>query len=245
MNNFVKERIRAKKDVTGIWSIIPSAMVTEIIASSGLDFIILDMEHGAFDVDLLNESIRAAVSQNCSPIIRVPSIDQVLIQRVLDIGAHGIIAPQVRTADDAIRLLKATLFSPAGERGYNPYTRSGDYTGNHQSDYLQEGFPLISVIIENVEAYANLREIVAMPGIDVFYLGVYDMSCALGVRGQLNHRSVTDFVTEATRIIQDAGKSVGIMIDRLIPEMKVDKGTFYVLQPDTFQLKNSITSRIF
>lgn len=244
MKNFVKEKMLRKESVVGIWSIIPSAMISEITASAGLDFMILDMEHGGFDIGTLAESIRSILDYNCSPIVRVPFIEQTLIQKVLDLGAHGIIAPQVKTVEDAKKLVQCTRFAPDGLRGFNPYTRSGNFVGDNNSLYLAKNFPLLSIIIENLEAFDNLSKILDVEGIDVFYLGIYDMTCAYGVRGELNHPMVQKFIVDASKKIIDAGKIVGKMIDKVGKNKAESLPEFLVLQPDTFQLKNAIQNRL-
>ncbi len=244
MKNFVKEKILRRETVVGIWSIIPSAMVSEITASTGLDFMILDMEHGGFDIGTLAESIRSISDYNCSPLVRVPFIEQTLIQRVLDLGAHGIIAPQIKTAEDAMKLVRCSQFAPDGIRGFNPYTRSGNYIADDSSLYLDKEFPLLSIIIENIEAMNDLDEILEVDGIDVFYLGIYDMTCAFGVRGVVTHPLVEKFIVDATKQIVDAGKVVGKMINKVVLNEIDNPPEFLVLQPDTFQLKNTIQNRL-
>jgi 2-keto-3-deoxy-L-rhamnonate aldolase RhmA len=244
MHNFVKEKLAKGESVVGIWSIIPSAMVCEIVASSGLDFMILDMEHGSFDLGTLTEAIRSIVDYKCSPLVRVPFIEQTLIQRVLDAGAHGIIAPQVKSADDARKLVECCHFSPDGIRGFNPYTRAGNFIADNKSLYLDDDFPLLTIIVENLDAYSNLSDILRVEGVDVFYLGIYDMSCAFNVRGELSHPKVERFVEDASRQIVDAGKTVGKMIDKVAHEGSGTPPQFLVLQPDTFQLKKAIQSRL-
>jgi 4-hydroxy-2-oxoheptanedioate aldolase len=245
MKNHVKDKIRRGKSVTGIWSIIPSPMVSEIIATSGLDFMILDMEHGAFDMTVLAECIRSAAGTECSPIVRVPYVEPTLIQRVLDAGAHGIIAPQVRSRDDAEFLVSCCRFSPNGLRGYNPFTRAGNFLSDHKSTYLENGFPFISLIIENLDAYKDLDGLLEVKDIDAYYLGIYDMSCAFGSRGDLESSSIKHFVAESSARISAAGKAIGRMIDRRPPvEADGDATFFYVMQPDAFLIKQAIISRL-
>lgn len=240
ITNHVKNKILQKKDVVGIWSIIPNEVVTEILASTGLDFIILDMEHGSFNPFIISKSVQAVSAYECSPLVRIPEIDHTIIQRVLDIGSHGIVCPQIRTVSDAELLVEYSLFPPKGRRGYNPFTKAGDYSGNSDSAYMDSSFPLIVVIIENLVAYSNLDCILKVEGIDVFYLGIYDMSCNFGVRGELTHPLVQEFVNDATNKIKAAGKTVGYMIDNYSLLKQNSEGNFLVLKPDTFQLKKSI-----
>ncbi|MBK8791571.1 MAG: hypothetical protein IPN59_00215 [Holophaga sp.] len=242
--NHVKTKLTDGARVAGIWSIIPSPMVCEIQAAAGLDFLILDMEHGPFDMAVLGEAIRATAGYACSPLVRIPCIDPPLIQRVLDLGAHGIVAPQVRTAKDARKLVSCCRFAPDGLRGYNPFTRSGGFAADPTSPYLDNNFPLVALIIENLEAVQNLPEILQVEGIDVLYLGTYDMSCCLGVQGCMEHSLVTDFANSATNLIHAAGRTVGKMVERMPAALDPADAQFLVLKPDTYLLHQAISSRL-
>ncbi len=242
--NHVKTKLMNGSRVAGIWSIIPSPMVCEIQAAAGLDFLILDMEHGPFDMAVLAEAIRATAGYACSPLVRVPSIDPPLIQKILDLGAHGIVAPQVRTAEDARKLVACCRFAPNGLRGYNPFTRSGGFAADHANAYLGKEFPLVVLIIENLEAYKKLPGILQVEGIDVLYLGTYDMSCCLGVQGSMEHALVLDFVKSATSLIHGSGRMVGKMVDRMPAVFDPSEARFLVLKPDTFLLHQAVASRL-
>ena len=237
--NRCKEKLLLGETVVGIWSIIPSAMVTEILASAGLDFIILDMEHGAFDTIAVADSIRAIPEQYCTPLVRVPKIDPQLIQRVLDMGAQGIVAPHIRTKEDVIDFVSTAILYPEGKRGFNPFTKCGEYLGKAQTRYYRNDFPLLIGIIENLEAYKNLDDILAVKGVDAWYLGVYDLSCAVGYPGQLDHPEVIEIMNDIKLRILRAGLKVGCMIDRCFSGQSREE-TFLVLKPDTYQLKSTI-----
>lgn len=233
-----------KNSLFGIWNIIPSEIVVDIIATSGLDFIILDMEHGCMDYLDIHKYVQIISGTNCSSIVRIPKVDVTIIQRILDTGVQGILAPQIHNAKDAEELVKSCTYAPEGTRGFNPYTRSGDYIGNANSIYNQDKYPLIIGIIENLNAINNIDEILNVDGIDVWYLGVYDMSCALGLKGQLNHEKVLSTIKMCEEKIKNKGKIVGRMINNSSKEDVAAK-EFLVLQPDTFQLKNSIQSKLY
>ena len=183
----------------GMWSLIPSATISEIGALAGLDFQILDLEHGSYDLSSLEENIRACEIANCSPIVRVPNLNPSIFQSVLDLGAHGIIAPQINNKEDAELVVKYTKFPPRGCRGYNPFTRSADYSNppNNQIGKLDNSFCLISVIIENNDAYSDLHRILEIQEIDVIYLGIYDMSLALNCDGNTQDPRVLEKLTRS------------------------------------------------
>lgn len=191
----------------GTWSIVPSPMVVEMSVAAGLDFVILDLEHGAHDLSSLATSITAARARGGCALVRVPSPDHPSTQSALDLGATGLVFPRVRTVAEASRAVAATRLAPRGQRGYNPFTSDNDFG-------LGAGLPedpVAVVIIECRDAVTVLDEILAIDGLDGIYLGVYDMSVELGHPGQVDHPDVRKFVTEATRAAVAAGRWVGAM----------------------------------
>lgn len=243
IKNYAKDKLKNQQSAAGIWSIIPSCTAAEIMASAGLDFIIFDMEHGPFDIKDVYDSIRAISAYNCSPLVRIPKVDVTLIQKLLDSDAHGIIVPQIRSVSDALELVKSSNFPPAGIRGFNPFTRSGLFDGSSDNNFYNPDFPLIVGIIENLDAVNCLDELLDIDGIDVWYLGIYDMSCALGLNGQLTHPKVVELIEECERKIIEKGKISGRMVNS-VSEADSSITEFLVLKPDTFQLKNAITEKL-
>jgi 4-hydroxy-2-oxoheptanedioate aldolase len=209
----LKAKLASGRPVMGLWSVVADATLVDIGAKAGLDFHILDLEHGAFDFGSLEQAIRAAECGGSAPLVRVPDLTPSTFQRVLDLGAHGLVVPQLRSADDAERAIQFASYAPRGQRGYNPFTRAADYSAPATADYgkMAPGFLTLCVIVENKQAFADLEAICRFPEIDVVYLGVYDMSLALGCNGDVNHPDVRQFVAEASRIILAADKTIGVM----------------------------------
>lgn len=223
--NFVKEKLSSGIPVLGIWSVINSSLTVDIAAHAGLDFQILDMEHGIADYSALDNCIRACESMSCSPLVRVPELSRSIIQSCLDLGAHGIIVPQVKNYDEALEVIQATKFAPTGSRGFNPFTRAGGYNPllPLSSSKLNNHFALTSIIIETKGAIAELERILTIPELDMFYLGIYDLSFALGFKGDVNHPDILDLVTTAITKIQNAGKLVSLMVKNEIEMQKYIK----------------------
>ena len=109
----------------GIWRIIPNASLTEIIAQSGFNFQILDREHGAYDYDTLQADITACDARGCAPFVRVSGKDNVEVQRCLDLGAHGLVFPQLSTPEEFARASAMMDHAPVGTRGFNPFVQIG------------------------------------------------------------------------------------------------------------------------
>jgi len=246
--NNLKAKLKMGAPVLGTWSIINSAMVSEILASSGLDFQILDMEHGVFDTGTVAASIRASESRGCSPLVRMPGLSAATVQKCLDMGAHGIIFPQIKSRGEAEEAVRSTLYGPEGERGFNPFTRAGNYSGRitEATPKLKNGFALTSVIIENQSAYKELEAILEIPALDMIYLGVYDMSVALGCPGEMSNPLITSFLAEALPRIRRAGKAAGVMVKNKAEMSRyIDMGAnFLVYGVDSFVIRQSFENAV-
>jgi 4-hydroxy-2-oxoheptanedioate aldolase len=213
LENFVKNKINSGRKVVGLWNIIPSDIISEIAATAGFDFQILDMEHGLFDFGSLEKSIRACESTGCSPLVRIGDLNAVAAQRTLDIGVHGLIFPQIKTEDDAKKVVEICNFPPKGVRGFNPFTRANAYGFNDQSTIKRDitDFALTGAIIENLSAQKNLDKILDTQGLDIIYLGAYDMSVALGKPGDMSNPELVEFLQSSVKKIRDQGKTAGVM----------------------------------
>ena len=212
--NAIKCKLANGQPVLGIWSIIPSPIVVEILSLSGFDFAILDMEHGVFDLTSLDACIRAVEVAGKAPLVRIPGINPSAAQWALDLGAHGIVVPQVRDAKDAAAVVDIAKFSPAGQRGYNPFTRAANYANpaSNRSGKLNNEFSLTCVIVESESALADLDAICVTQSIDVIYMGIYDLAVALGVNGDTRHPHVVEVVERSIPRIRAAGKAAGMMV---------------------------------
>lgn len=175
-----------KSPANGIWRIMPDPVITEMLAQSGLDFQILDCEHGGYDYSSLLVDILACQANACLPLVRVSGTSKVEIQRCLDMGAKGIVFPQLQTVGDFSEAASMMDYAPAGCRGYNPFVRSGGYGfGNGHGQR-----PLFVPIIETLSAVEQIDEILQIERIDVVYLGTYDLSAKLGHPGEMQHPEV-------------------------------------------------------
>jgi 4-hydroxy-2-oxoheptanedioate aldolase len=212
--NAIKCKLANGQPVLGIWSIIPSPMVVEILSLSGFDFAILDMEHGVFDLTSLDSCIRAVEVAGKAPLVRIPGMNPSAAQWALDLGAHGIIVPQVRDAQDAAAVVNITKYAPLGQRGYNPFTRAANYANpaNNRSGKLNNEFSLTCVIVESESALADLDAICVTQSIDVVYMGIYDLAVALGFNGDTLHPRVVEVVEHSISRIRASGKVAGMMV---------------------------------
>ena len=125
----LRAKLAAGRTLAGIWSVIPSAPLVGTLAASGFDFVILDAEHGGYDFGSLDAAITACEDGGASPLVRSPGADAFFIQRALDLGADGVVVPQVADEAAAARAVAMMHYAPLGTRGYNPFTRGGRLRG--------------------------------------------------------------------------------------------------------------------
>lgn len=207
----LRRKLEAGKAVIGTWNTLASPLVTEVMAQAGFDFQIIDLEHGPFGLDRLHEHVRACELASCSPLIRIPTNVDWMVLQALDQGAHGIVVPQIRTADDARQLLQAMKYHPQGRRGFTPFSKAGGFTNRGADAYVKaaNALTLSAAIIESEEGLSRLDEILAVPGLDIVYFGAYDLSQALGHPGEVRHPRVVEAVRRGVEQTIRAGRYAG------------------------------------
>lgn len=210
----LKIKLKNNEVVFGIWSIIPNPIVIEILGLSGFDFLILDMEHGGYDQTSMDICIRSCEAVGCSPIVRVPGVSNSAIQWALDLGSHGVIIPQITNLDSAKLAVQMTKFSPCGTRGYNPFTRFANYADSNDKSLskLNNNFALSSIIAETQGALNDLDNILELKDLEMIYVGVYDLSIALGFDGNINHPELLKILENTVKKIRSKGKAAGMMV---------------------------------
>ena len=214
----------------GTWAEIPSPYVTNIMSKAGFDFTIIDMEHGVTDFETAQNMIFAAKAEGKETFIRVPAIEESWILRCLDMGGDGLLFPQVSCKAQAEAAVKYAKFIPMGMRGFNPYTAFGGY-GKVESDFFKKENDRVrlGVILESKEAFDNLEDILAVEGIEIFYMGQYDLSVSLGMPGETSNPILLDIMEKAVRKINARGKIAGCMIHSIDEGKMVMKQGFRYL----------------
>ena len=212
------ERLRralAARDVLyGTWVQTPSAQVVEVLGWSGWDFVILDLEHGPYGVETLGHLIRAAEASDTAPFVRVPLSSPHDVVKALDLDAVGIVTPGVTSAEAGVSAVRLTRFPPHGSRGASPSTRqlhhSGlPFTSLTAPDALQ---PLIVLQVEARLATTDLGGILGIEGLDVIFIGPYDLSTSLGFPGQFDHPTVRQAISEIVNRAAERNIAVGIWV---------------------------------
>ena len=207
----LKKRLQAGETVIGPFVIIPSVPLVDTLGYAGMDFCIIDTEHGPVSMESAMDLVIAAQGTGVAPIIRVGDNDERLILRALDIGAEGVQVPQINNIDDARRVIHATKYSPVGQRGLSIFTRAGDYFVNQGENHTdrQNAETTVVVHIEGQRGLDNLDEIMTVEGIDVLFLGPYDISQSLGMPGDVRNPVVEKALQGAASKARSQGRAVG------------------------------------
>ncbi|MDR4508748.1 MAG: aldolase/citrate lyase family protein [Candidatus Brocadiaceae bacterium] len=220
--NQLKKRLKNGEIVFGPWCIIPSPTVTNIIATTGMDFVIFDLEHGSISYETLENMICSAESEDCCPLVRVGQRDELQILRSLDLGAHGVLVPHVQNKKEAEEAVSFIKYYPEGQRGFSPYTRAGGYSLIGVKDHAknQNQQTLVALILENKDCLDKIEEILDIRNVDLIYIGAYDLSQSLGVPGQLNNPKVRECVERSVRKIRDNGVAAGGYVAKNVEDIR-------------------------
>ena len=208
--NFLLDKMNAGVLSVGTWCTLPSAAMTEVLATAGMDFVVIDREHGAITLETAEHMVRAAEMHKCSPLVRVPQLDDAEILRALDIGAHGVIVPQIESADQAAQAADAAMYAPKGRRGFSPYTRNAGFS-HVKADAAQQRHlndnTILGLLVEGPEGLAALDEIMrAADGrAKLVYIGPYDLANAIGRPGDVDHPEVVAEVRRSFDVIRKHG----------------------------------------
>lgn len=200
--------------VIGAFSKTSDPAFIEIMGFSGMDFVIIDLEHGPNNIQTAQNLIRAAQLSKVFPIVRIKEETPDIIGSVLDIDAGGIQIPNISSAAEAEALIKKAKFAPAGMRGVCRFVRSAGYSTTDRFKYFREAnAAMIIAQIESREAIENIDTILDVEGVDVIFVGPYDLSQSLGVPGEIDHPLVKREIENIVRKAAAKSVAVGIFVD--------------------------------
>ena len=202
------QRLRQNELLLGTMLTLPSPEVAEIIAACGYDWLFMDGEHGNLST-LDWQRMLQAVAGRSAAIIRVAENTERDIKKVLDIGADGIIAPQVNSAEEARHVVACCKYPPRGIRGVG-LARAQGY-GRNFAEYMESANDRIAVIIqaEQIDAVNNIDDIVKVDGIDAVFIGPYDLSASMGRMGEVDHPEVVEAIDRVGRACQQNDIALG------------------------------------
>ena len=189
----------------------------EILGYSGFDYVLLDMEHSPFSMEHVEHLIRAAEIGGICPFIRVSSHSESAVLHPLDKGAKGLLVPMVNDRETARRIVEYAKFSPQGRRGMDIYSRAArfGYVGKKKHFEQSNSDILIAVQIEGKQGLDNLDDILTVDGVDIIYVGPYDLSQSLGIPGEVNDPRVVNAVKTICDKAAAAGRCTGVYVDNV------------------------------
>jgi len=224
---------------------LPSPEMVEIMIDVGFDWLFIDCEHGAFDASTAQSLLQAA-GNRCPGVIRVPNSEDIWIKKALDIGASGIIVPQVNSAAQARAVVSSCKYPPAGSRGVG-IGRAHGY-GARFNEYVADANNQVAVIVqaEHSDAVNHIEEIVTVPGIDAVLIGPYDLSASLGKIGQLDDPELIAAIEKVRICCSNAGMQLGFFgINAEAVQPYIDQGyTLIAVGVDVLFASNAATSTL-
>lgn len=209
LNESFKTKLGRKEILVGTIQTLPSPEITEILCSAGFDWLFVDLEHSILNCRDAQTILQAASSETPC-LIRVPSIDEIWIKKVLDAGASGIIVPQVLTAEATEQAVRLCKYPPEGVRSVG-VARAQGY-GERFQEYIDSANKETAVVIqiEHIEAVMNIESIIKVSGIDSLFIGPYDLSASMGIPGCINDPKVQSAISRVKNCADQAGIPLGI-----------------------------------
>jgi len=212
MNN-LKKKLKQGQAVHGCWLLSGSAVNAEIVGQAGFDWVTIDLEHGiGTEYNLLNQ-LQALKASETVPIARVEALVRQKVNRLLDMGAQGILFPQIHNKQEAEKAVSFMRYPPDGIRGMASMTRATGF-GQHFDDYYEGSKDNILGIIqiETLESLDHLDDIASIDGVDVLFVGPADLTLALGIFKQFDHPKYLESLNMVSEAAARAGKATGTLI---------------------------------
>jgi 4-hydroxy-2-oxoheptanedioate aldolase len=246
MSNMPANRFRAGlatgKTQFGVWLGIPDSTAAEIMAGAGFDWLLVDQEHGAFELRDVMTHLQVMAAYDVAPIVRPVDGNAVLLKKLCDIGAQSFIVPMIDTAEQAAAVVSAVRYPPEGVRGMGTsLARAARWNAVQGYAGQANGEMVVIVQAETVTAIENLEAIAAVPGVDGVFIGPSDLSASMGHVGDVAHPEVVDTVSDAIRRIRAAGKYAGLLCldESMIAHYEECGANFIGIGVDTLLLGNA------
>jgi 2-dehydro-3-deoxyglucarate aldolase len=214
VKNKLRDALLNRKVSLGAWMQIGHCAVAEILARAGFDWVCVDLEHGAIDLETTTNIFRTLDAFDCVPVARLPLNDPVWIHRTLDAGARALIIPMVKTSEEAEAAVREAKYPPRGKRGYG-YSRANMH-GMDFAEYIASANDEIAMImqIEHKKAIGSLETILDVPGVDGLFIGPLDLSGSMGITGQMDHPQMVDALERYRSVCAQRNVSAGMHIVR-------------------------------
>ena len=213
LNRQLKTRLKSGETVFGQLLLeLFTGGLTHILANCGLDFVIFDMEHGRCDLALAAELINRARGAGILPLVRVPDLEFRPLSRVLDLGASGVMVPRVETREQARSMVAQLKYAPEGCRGVALGVAHDNYRSGGPGYFETANKETVVIaLLESARAFENLDEIVSTPGLDVAWMGHYDLTVSMGIPAQFDNPKFLELMNRLVASCQRHGVAPGFL----------------------------------
>jgi 4-hydroxy-2-oxoheptanedioate aldolase len=211
-HNTFKRALAEGRPQIGLWAALADAYVTELLATAGFDWLLIDNEHAPNDVRSTLSQLQAVAAYASHPVVRPVRSDSALIKQLLDIGAQTLLLPMIDTPAQAADAVAATRYPPQGVRGVgSALARASRW--NRIPDYLNSAADELCVLVqaETVQSMDNLAAIARVDGVDGVFFGPSDLSASMGLLGKPGDASVRAAIRRGIDVVRDAGKAAGVL----------------------------------
>ena len=218
-------------EALGIWQLIPSPMLTSVLLSRNLDFVIIDFEHGSANVETLLLSVFAAKAVNKKVYARVHDPSSSLISQILDTNVDGILFAHIECLEDVLGSSESIALPPRGKRSYTPFSYAFAY--NHPTKVAPK--PELGILIESLRGIQALPEMLKSADIDFVYFGAYDLSAELGRPGEIFHATLLQLLALTVEACVAHGVSLWALAKNAdeVELLKANRVNVFVLGVDT------------
>lgn len=240
----LKKRLQKNELTIGSWITLGHLGIVEIMAQTNFDWLVVDMEHSVIEADTAQVMISMIQASGKDALVRVGKNDELIIKRIMDAGATGVIVPMVNTAELARQAVSFVKYPPAGKRGVG-LARAQKY-GYGFDDYKSwlEDQSIVVAQIEHIDAINNFEEIVDVEDIDAYIIGPYDLSASMGYPGEFHRQEVTDAIDHVIKVCRNKEKPIGFHViqpDATLVNEKIRQGcTFLAFSIDFFFMGHKI-----
>lgn len=242
----LRRRVEAGTPTLGTFVGAASPLAGEVCAAAGVDWLLLDLEHGAGGEEQVRALVPAAAAYGVPTVVRVESAARIRIGRVLDLGAAGVMLPRLDHADEVATALRHLRYPPAGDRGVATYNRACRFGLDPAALNRSDDEVLGVVQIESVAALGEIGRIAALDGADVLFVGPRDLSHDLGVPGDLTAPSYVAALDKVRRAAHDHGKACGLLVNdgKAAAERIAEGWTFVAIGSDSTLLAAAVTTHL-
>ena len=239
----LKIKLKNNQLTLGSWITIGHPSIVDIMASAGFEWLVVDMEHTSIDLATAHNLIATIQANGMKALVRVSKNEEVIIKRILDMGADGIVVPMVKSKEDALKAIDYAKYPPVGKRGVGLFRAQKYGIGfDEYKKWVKEELVIIAQI-EHYEAVENIEEIITIDGIDGVIIGPYDLSGSLGYPGEYEREDVKDGIAKVLRVCKEQNIPSGFHVIESDPEKlqeRIDEGcTFLAYSLDFFFLGDS------